>query len=1000
MERRLAAILAADLVGYSTLMERDETKTLLAVSSLIETTLRPLVAEHHGRIVKLMGDGILAEFASVVDAVSCATAWQTLLLDHSGGFQFRIGVNLGDIIIQNDDIFGNGVNMAARLEGLAEPGGVCVSEGVYREVHNVLPLVWEDLGEQTVKNISEPVHAFRILSEREQYQKTPKAFAESIGLDFTIPELPSIAVLPFTVMSSDPEQDHFADGITEDIITALSKISRLLVVARNSTFVYKGCAVDVKQVSREQGVRYVLEGSVRSSAGRVRVTAQLIDATSGLHLWAERYDRKMQDIFAVQDDITREIVVAMDVELREGEQHRIWSRGTDNLEAWECTRLATDAVLSGSVQDRPKAIERIDRALTLDPDYAFAWCMRAWLYFGEADVGGGIVDRKRFDEAQALTFDCAHRALALDRDCAEAHAILALAHLNAGDHDKAMELTETAIALAPNNAEILGGVASAVMRKSGYPERGAELVRKAMRLSPVYRPGLLRALGNNYRLAGRLEEAVSCYRESLQRESGYLAPYVNLVSALGELGRPADAADAIARIFEFEPKFSVEAYVNGLSYRRSADRDRIRQGLLKAGMPAEAARAPVYATRDKPSVAVLPFTNMSGDPEQDYFSDGISEDIITGLSRFRTLFIVARNSSFSFKGQNLETSEIGSKLGVQYLLEGSVRKSGNRVRISAQLIDSDTGKHIWADRYDRELEDIFAVQDEVARAIIAVLPGRVQHDVADRIAQKPTENMKAYELLLQGKALRDGLNATDTAKARILFQKALELDPNYARVYMYLADTYVVDLWLGLAGDDAPKHALTIARKGASLDNNDVFIQDQLGYAYLCAGLWSEADVQFQKTLSQIVNEAESMAWCGYGFLLLGQPQKAQEVVDEAVRLDPLHPPALDWILGQIHFHLGHYDQAVGFLIGEALLNSLAHAFLVAAYAHSGREIDAREALKLFISHRRQELLGRGIVVERDSVASLAGGFKRMWRCADDWQRIASGLEIAGLPTT
>ena len=258
--------------------------------------------------------------------------------------------------------------------------------------------------------------------------------------------------------------------------------------------------------------------------------------------------------------------------------------------------------------------------------------------------------------------------------------------------------------------------------------------------------------------------------------------------------------------------------------------------------------------------------------------------------------------------------------------------------------------------------------------------------------------MKAYELLLQGKALRDGLNANDTAKARVLFERALELDPNYARVYMYLADTYVVDLWLGLADNDAPHHALEMARKGASLDNKDVYIQDQLGYAYLCAGLWDDADMQFQKTLFQIVNEAESMAWCGYGFLLLGQPEKALEVVVEAVRLDPLHPPALDWIFGQIHFHLGHYDKAVGFLIGEALLNSLAHAFLVSAYAHSGREDDAKTALRSFVVHRRKELHSRGIVVDSDTIISLAGGFRMMWRRAEDWEHIVSGLSIAGLP--
>ncbi|AXI48217.1 adenylate/guanylate cyclase domain-containing protein [Sulfitobacter sp. SK012] len=420
---------------------------------------------------------------------------------------------------------------------------------------------------------------------------------------------------------------------------------------------------------------------------------------------------------------------------------------------------------------------------------------------------------------------------------------------------------------------------------------------------------------------------------------------------------------------------------------------------LYAWQPKEEITAPpVRQEREKPSVAVLPFVNMSEDEDQQYFSDGISEDIITGLSRFRTLLVVARSSSFKFRQSDLSDSEIAAKLGVQYLVEGSVRKAGNRVRISTQLIAADTGNHLWAERYDRNLEDIFNVQDEVTQNIIAVLPGRVQHDVAERSTLKPTENMKAYELLLKGKALRDGLNPQDTARAKQYFEKALKLDPTYARAYMYLADTYVVDMWLGLADPDAPKHALDIARKGAALDNNDVYIQDQLGYAYLCAQLWGHADVQFEKTLSRIVNEAESMAWCGYGFLLLSRHEKAYDVVIEAMRLDPLHPPALDWILGQVYFFLGRYDDAVGKLIGEAHLNSIADAFLVAAFAHSERQSEAEAALETFVQRRRAELESRGISAGANTISELAGGFRATWRNPDDWVLLASGLRRAGLP--
>jgi len=593
MERRLAAILAADVVGYSRMMGADETVTLGAVKVCFNDQVEPSITAHEGRIVKRMGDGLLAEFASAVNAVTAAAAIQSAVEALGQGqpedrrIRLRIGVNLGDIIVEEGDIFGDGVNIAARLEGLGDAGGLCISGTVFDQVHNKTDLDFEDLGERQLKNISEPIRIYRLAGRPVQEEVRSSSAIESIiGLDFALPDYPSIAVLPFTVMSTDPEQEFFADGVSEDIITALSKISRLLVVARNSTFTYKGKAVDVRQVSREQGVRYVLEGSVRKAGGRVRVTAQLIDATTGHHLWAERYDRDLEDIFAVQDEITREIVVALDVQLREGEQHRVWSNGTQSLEAWECVRLATDDILGGSAEAQPKATELIERALAIDPDYAIAWAMRGWLYFTEADVGGGISNSEQFEKAQAAAFRCGHRALEADPNCAEAYGILALTHLNAGDHDAAIEMSEKAIALAPNNAELLGGVASAVMRKSGRPERGAELVKKAMRLCPFYRPGLLRALGNNYRMmSGRLEAAVACYRESLKRESGYLATHVNLTSALGELGRLDEARDAAREVLGQSSNFSIKAYAAGLSYRDPSDRERIAEGLRQAGLP-------------------------------------------------------------------------------------------------------------------------------------------------------------------------------------------------------------------------------------------------------------------------------------------------------------------------------------------------------------------------------------------------------------------------------
>lgn len=585
MERRLAAILAADVAGYSRLMSADEAGTLSAMNSCLGQIVDPAIAEHGGHVFKRMGDGLLAEFPSAVRAVACAAEIQIDMNSREAldgqPIQFRIGVNLGDVIAEGDDIFGDGVNIAARLEGLAEPGGICVAGTVYDQVRGKVEVTFDHLGEKRLKNIPDPVRVYRVAG----ILRPASSFELSIGLDFTIPDYPSIAVLPFTVMSADAEQEFFADGVAEDIITALSKISQLMVVSRNSTFTYKGRAVDVKQVSREQGVRYVVEGSVRKGGNRVRVTAQLVDAQTGLHLWAERYDRGLEDIFAVQDEIVREIVTALDVKLREGEQHRVWASGTRNLEAWECVRLATDGVLGGATEARARSTKLIERALELDPNYPTAWAMRGWLYFNEADVGGGLGARDKFAVTQAGAFHCGHRALELDPDYADAYGMLALTHLNAGEHDKAIEMAEKAIALDPNSAENLGGVASAVMTKSGRPDRAVELIKRAMRLCPFYRAGLLRGLGTAYRASGRLQEAVACYRESLKRETGYLAAHVNLASALGELGWEEEAREAARDVLQHEPRFSIARYIAGLSYRNQADVDRIAAGLRAAGLP-------------------------------------------------------------------------------------------------------------------------------------------------------------------------------------------------------------------------------------------------------------------------------------------------------------------------------------------------------------------------------------------------------------------------------
>ena len=476
---------------------------------------------------------------------------------------------------------------------------------------------------------------------------------------------------------------------------------------------------------------------------------------------------------------------------------------------------------------------------------------------------------------------------------------------------------------------------------------------------------------------------------------------VNVAARLESLAEPGgiciseSVRTAIGKKLPYDYEFMGEQQVKNIeepvrTYKVTLD--------SKKKTPMTSSEKPALQLPDKPSIAVLPFTNMSGDPEQEYFSDGITEDIITELSRFPVLFVIARHSSFSFKGEKVDIKEVGEKLGVQYVVEGSVRRAGNRVRITAQLIEAETGNHVWAERYDRELEDIFAVQDEVTQSIVGVLPGRVQEAVAERASRKPTANMKAYEFMLQAKSIRDSFGAEDTARARRLFEKAIELDPRYARAYMYLADTYLVDILLGIEVADTTQKMVELTRKAASLDSNDIANQEQLGYAYIVEGLWEDAELQFDKSLLKIVNEAEQMLWCGYGLMMLGRPGKARDIVLEAMRLDPLHPHSYDWVLGQAYYFAKCYEDVTRVLMGEALLNSLAYGCLVGAYAHLCRIDEARALLDSFVRERHREFSSRNKVVEDDTIDTLAGGYRRLWRQEAYWNLFADGLRKAGLP--
>jgi len=539
VERRLAAILAADVAGYSRLIEADEEGTLGRLKALRAEIIDPLITSHHGRIVKTTGDGLLVEFASVVDALRCAVEMQAALAqsnaptpsDHR--IEFRIGINVGDIVVDDGDIFGDGVNVAARLEGLADPGGICVSTRVQEDAAGRLDLAFEDLGEQALKNIARPVRAYRVV-------RAAGSSLKRVSPGPPLPDKPSIAVLPFANMSGDPEQEYFADGMVEEIITALSCIRWLFVIARNSTFTYKGRAVDVKQIGRELGVRYVLEGSVHKAGGRVRITAQLIDALSGAHLWADRFDGSLEDIFDLQDKVATSAAGITEPALQAAEIARSAGRPTSDLTAYDLY-LRADAMILPSATQIPKALRLLEQAIRRDPNYgpALGLAARCCLRL--------VADGRSGDpEAESRKgIDFARRALRVadDDPNALADAATVLAYFGE-DIDAMMALVDRALALNPSFAR--GWYSSGVLRRwAGQPEVAVEHVETALRLSPRARVGTsLATLGSAYFISRRFDEAVRKLVLAIQEDPSFPDSYRYLAVCYAHMGR-LDEARAI-----------------------------------------------------------------------------------------------------------------------------------------------------------------------------------------------------------------------------------------------------------------------------------------------------------------------------------------------------------------------------------------------------------------------------------------------------------------------
>ncbi len=626
-KRKLSGILSADAVGYSRLMEEDEASTIRTLEDS-KMLMSRLIQQYRGRVVDAPGDNLLAEFGSVVDATECSVKIQRKLkaknaeLPDDQRMAFRIGVNLGDVVEEADRIYGEGVNIAARIEGLAHPGEVCISRAAYDHVKNKLELGYEYLGEHSVKNISEPVRVYRVLMEPEAAGKVigEKKFigrvsrrtamtiivgltivaggligwnlylqqskkVEPASLDkmaYPLPNKPSIAVLPFNNLSGNSKQDYIADGITENIISALSQNSEMFIISSNSMFTYKGSKVKIGKVSEDLGVRYVLKGNVQKSEERIRVNAQLVDAIKGYHLWSERYERNIKDFFAVQDEITQKVAIALQIELTHGERTRSYM-STQNLEAWEHTVKGNRYFVRYTKKDNSRARELFEQATVLDPNYAFAWSLLAWTHIIDAWFKFTKSQGESLNKAIGFT----HKALSLDDTVPNIHSSLNFIHLMQKNHEEAIAEGRKALSLSPNDATS-HMLLALTMCYAGKLDMALPMAKIAMRLSPHIPSWYFAILGLTYYMTERYEESLSAYKQLLeQSQLGEIAPiwaHIGLISVYMQLERKEEAHAHTTELLRLDPNFSLNWVKNIMPFKESSHLTHILSALRQAGL--------------------------------------------------------------------------------------------------------------------------------------------------------------------------------------------------------------------------------------------------------------------------------------------------------------------------------------------------------------------------------------------------------------------------------
>jgi TolB-like protein/Tfp pilus assembly protein PilF len=696
----------------------------------------------------------------------------------------------------------------------------------------------------------------------------------------------------------------------------------------------------VQQVAQDLGVRYVLEGSVRKSQSKLRITAQLIDAIKGHHVWADRWDRELKEVFAIQDEITMKILTAMQVKLTAKEQARIVAKGTNNIDAYLKVLEANEKVARFNQKNNVLARELAKEAIELDPQYAFAYTILGKTYMLEVWLGTSRSPKESIAQAVQL----ARSAIDLDESIGRARGLLGFLYTMTGQHEKGIIEAEKAVSLEPNS-DLAHQYLGLALRFAGRPNDAIPVIKKAIRLNPFAPSTYVFNLGLSYLFSGRNAEAIAECKKATTREPNNLGAQLALTVAYALSGREKEARSTAEEVPRLNPKFSLEHFSRSLAYKNRADKKRYLDALRKAGLP----ETPPLPLPDKPSIAVLPFVNITGDPEQEYFSDGITEEIITALSKTSKLFVIARTSSFKYKGKKIDVRTLGRELGVGYVLEGSVRKTGDKVRITAQLINAQTNHHLWADRYDRELKDIFALQDEITIKILTALQVKLTEGEQVRIWGKKVENLDVYLKILELRSLwAEGTKESHIRHGQIA-QEVIDMAPEWVGGYRNLAWHHWYLAKVGKSPRESMGKAFKLAKKVLHMDESDSSSHALVGQIYLLMRKYEEAIAAGERSVELDPNGAMVRGLLGMTLSYADRPDEAISHLTHAIRINPFAPYWYFYRLGQCYMQKGAYEKALK-EYKKALQRApnafSIHAHLAALYVLMDRKEEGRAAAK------------------------------------------------------